>query len=317
MVKLSPLAHQTNAHADSIWSVAWTGTLPGGGGDLLLTGSVDENVKSWRASGDGLEMVHSYTGHTLGVVALAVSANGLVASSALDSFIRVWDVETHETKCVIESPPAENWELAFQPVEDPQHIAVAGGTSGAVKLFSINDGGGALLATMSLPAPSADKPKHGRFVQSVAYSGDGRRVACGAMDGTVAVFDTGSGKLLHTLEGHAMPVRSLAFSVDSKTLFTACDDGHIHMYDVEHRSLMEALPGHRSWVLGVAASPSGNALVSCSSDSTVKLWDLGQRSCVQTMTDQSDAVWGVCFKPDGSRVASVSDDKSISLYDFV
>lgn len=70
---------------------------------------------------------------------------------------------------------------------------------------------------------------------------------------SVAVFDAGSGKLLHTLEGHAMPVRSLAFSVDSKTLFTACDDGHIHMYDVEHRSLMEALPGHKSWVLGVAA----------------------------------------------------------------
>jgi hypothetical protein len=34
MVKLSPLAHQANAHTDSIWSAAWTGA---GGGDLLLT----------------------------------------------------------------------------------------------------------------------------------------------------------------------------------------------------------------------------------------------------------------------------------------
>ena len=57
MVKLSPLAHQASAHDDSVWSVAWTA-----GNDLLLTGSVDECVKSWRASGDGLEMVHSYTG---------------------------------------------------------------------------------------------------------------------------------------------------------------------------------------------------------------------------------------------------------------
>lgn len=60
MVKLSPLAHQASAHADSVWSVAWSA-----GNDLLLTGSVDENVKSWRASGDGLEMVHSYTGTSL------------------------------------------------------------------------------------------------------------------------------------------------------------------------------------------------------------------------------------------------------------
>ena len=58
MVKLSPLAHQANAHEDSVWSVAWTA----GNDNLLLTGSVDECVKSWRASGDGLEMVHSYTG---------------------------------------------------------------------------------------------------------------------------------------------------------------------------------------------------------------------------------------------------------------
>ena len=50
------------------------------------------------------------------------------------------------------------------------------------------------------------------FVLSVAYSPDGRRLASGSMDGTVAVFDTASGKLLHTLDGHFKPVRSLAFT---------------------------------------------------------------------------------------------------------
>ena len=47
---------------------------------------------------------------------------------------------------------------------------------------------------------------------SVAYSPDGRRLACGAMDGTVAVFDVPSGKLLHTLTGHHKPVRGLSFT---------------------------------------------------------------------------------------------------------
>jgi hypothetical protein len=27
--------------------------------------------------------------------------------------IRVWDCTTHETKVVIECPPAENWELVY------------------------------------------------------------------------------------------------------------------------------------------------------------------------------------------------------------
>jgi WD40 repeat protein len=129
---------------------------------------------------------------------------------------------------------------------------------------------------------AADKPKHGRFVQSVAYSPDGRRVACGAMDGTVAVFDSGSGKLLHTLEGHAMPVRSLTFGVDGKTLFTACDDGHIHMYDVEHRSLMEALPGHKSWVLVGNVTPPFPLCSGPELDLWVPRWRWGDelRGCV-------------------------------------
>ena len=63
-MKLSPLAHQTSAHADAVWSVAWCPTGDDDGGDLLLTGSVDESVKSWRATAEGLEMVHDYQGET-------------------------------------------------------------------------------------------------------------------------------------------------------------------------------------------------------------------------------------------------------------
>jgi WD repeat-containing protein 61 len=63
----------------------------------------------------------------------------------------------------------------------------------------------------------------------VAYSPDGQRLAAGASDGTVAVFDTVTGVLVGTQEAHSKPVRSLAFMPDSRTLLTACDDCHIAM----------------------------------------------------------------------------------------
>ncbi len=59
---------------------------------------------------------------------------------------------------------------------------------------------------------AGDKHKKERFALSVAYSPDYTRIACGAMDGTVAIFDVASGKLLHSLKGHYKPVRSLAFT---------------------------------------------------------------------------------------------------------
>lgn len=158
---------------------------------------------------------------------------------------------------------------------------------------------------------------------SVAWSPDGRRVACGSMDGTICVFDVDRAKFLHHLEGHFMPVRSLVYSpMDPRVLFSASDDAHVHMYDAEGKSLIGAMSGHGSWVLTVDASPDGAAIATGSSDRTVRLWDLKMRAAVQTMSNHTDQVWSVAFRPPGGtgvrvgRLASVSDDKSISLYDY-
>ena len=62
------------------------------------------------------------------------------------------------------------------------------------------------------PVQADEKFKKDKFVLSVAFSPDGRRLACGVMDGTVCLFDVPSGKLLHTLAGHHKPVRDVVFT---------------------------------------------------------------------------------------------------------
>ena len=51
----------------------------------------------------------------------------------------------------------------------------------------------------------------GKFCMSVAYSYDGKRIAGGAIDGTVTVFDLTTGKhgsvLQQIASAHEMPVR--------------------------------------------------------------------------------------------------------------
>ena len=106
---------------------------------------------------------------------------------------------------------------------------------------------------------------------ALAVSNDGSRLVCGAADGVVAVFDVGTGKFLHKLEGHNQCVRDVTFSPDGKTVFTACDDGHVHVYDAHNRSLLESLSGHEGWVLGVSASRDGNALATCGADAKVRI----------------------------------------------
>ncbi|KAL5572420.1 hypothetical protein UlMin_022017 [Ulmus minor] len=312
-MKLAGLKSIENAHDESVWAATWvpaTDTRPA----LLLTGSLDETVKLWKP--DELILQRTNTGHCLGVVSVAAHPSGhFAASASLDSFVRVFDVDTNNTIATLEAPPSEVWQMQFDP--KGTILAVAGGGSASVKLWDTATWN--LVATLPIPRPEATKPSDKnnskKFVLSVAWSPDGRRLACGSMDGTISVFDVGRSKFLHHLEGHYMPVRALAYSpADPQLLFSASDDAHVHMYDAVGKTLIGAMSGHASWVLSVDASPDGTAIATGSSDRTVRLWDIGMRAAVQTMSNHADQVWGVTFGP--GRLASVSDDKSISLYDY-
>ncbi|KAF8006034.1 hypothetical protein BT93_K0352 [Corymbia citriodora subsp. variegata] len=320
-MKLAGLKSVENAHDESVWAAAWvpaTEARPA----LLLTGSLDETVKLWRP--DDLALERTNAGHFLGVVSVAAHPSGVIAASAsIDSFVRVFDVDTNATIATLEAPPSEVWQMQFDPKGTT--LAVAGGGSASIKLWDTATW--ELIATLSIPRPEQPKPSdkgNKKFVLSVAWSPDGRRLACGSMDGTISIFDVARAKFLHHLEGHFMPVRSLVFSpLEPRLLFSASDDAHVHIYDSEGKSLVGSMSGHASWVLSVDVSPDGAAIATGSSDRTVRLWDLNMRAAVQTMSNHSDQVWGVAFRPmagtgvrAGGRLASVSDDKSISLYDY-
>jgi WD40 repeat protein len=55
-------------------------------------------------------------GHALGVVAVAAHPAGtLAASTSLDSYVRVFDVDTNATVATLETPPSEAWLMQFHP----------------------------------------------------------------------------------------------------------------------------------------------------------------------------------------------------------
>ena len=112
-MKLSGLKSVENAHDDSVWAVTWvpaTANRP----PLLLTGSLDETVRLWRSDDLVLELTN--TGHCLGVASVAAHPLGsVVASSSLDSFVRVFDVDSNATIATLEAPPSEVWQMRFDP----------------------------------------------------------------------------------------------------------------------------------------------------------------------------------------------------------
>ena len=142
-------ADEDETHQDSVWTCAWSPKS-----DLLVTGSVDESVNVYHELEGKVKRHHNYSGHTLGVISVAIDPSGeFAASSALDSFIRVWSLQDHITKDVIETPPSETWAICFNPTSDALQIAAAGGSSNGISLYNC-DGSGTPFTTMSLPVVS-------------------------------------------------------------------------------------------------------------------------------------------------------------------
>ncbi|KAK4140202.1 putative HET containing-domain vegetative incompatibility protein [Dichotomopilus funicola] len=74
---------------------------------------------------------------------------------------------------------------------------------------------------------------HSGWVQSVAFSPDGSRIASGSNDQTIRIWDAKSGKEVRKLEGHSDRVRSVAFSPDGSRIASGSDDQTIRIWDAK------------------------------------------------------------------------------------
>jgi len=149
----------SNAHDDSIWSCDWgelrtTKTIDRDdfdkgdesdeevqelSSDCIVTGSIDETVKIWNYDkATNLNLDKTLSEHTLGVISVALNSDAsIIASSALDSTLMLWNTTTGEKIKTFSIGPVELWTIAFSP--DDNYI-ISGSHSGKINLFGVETG---------------------------------------------------------------------------------------------------------------------------------------------------------------------------------
>ena len=115
---------------------------------------------------------------------------------------------------------------------------------------------------------------YGDWVQSVAFSPDGKRLVTGSYDRTARIWDVATGKQLVTLAGHTATVQSAAFSPNGTRVLTASDDGTARIWDTETGVELAALVGHGDRLSSAVFSPDGSRVATASIDSTARIWDI-------------------------------------------
>jgi WD40 repeat protein len=162
------------------------------------------------------------------------------------------------------------------------------------------------------PRPPRLLKGHAGAVRSVTFSPDGKRVASGATDGTVRLWDLATGKEVRQWNvskdrpaapaAHAGQIWSVAFSPDGKRVVAGGGDHVVRLWDVATGKLLRRFEGHTWGVSHVAFSPDGNHILSAGSyDRTVRLWDAEGGKSLQCLEGFDAGVMTAVFSPDGKQ----------------
>jgi len=334
-------------HTQSVASVALSSD-----GRRIVTGSYDETLKIWDAATG--QDVRTFKSHTGAVHSVAISPDGKrVVSGGADMKVRIWDTDaapklstfqghTQKVSCVSVTADGKrivtgshDKTVKFWDAHTGQKVRTLGGQSPIAGAAVSHDGkrivgysfdqtltvwdadtGQQLPALKAWTAPLLRKGLQlPEIITGVALSADGNRVIVDAR-GKVTIWDTDTGREIHTLKGTKGIVRLITLSVDGQRIVSGSLDDHLTVWDADTGREIGTLKGHAG-ATALALSADGKRVAGTSGKNTIKVWDsaTGEETC--TLTGHTgDVVWAA-FSPDGKRVFSASLDPANHFWDTV
>jgi WD40 repeat protein len=157
---------------------------------------------------------------------------------------------------------------------------------------------------------------HVGWVNTVAFSPDGKTALSGSGDGSLILWDVETGEVVRHFRDHSGGVNSIAFGLEGHTALSGSDDATLILWDVTTGEAIHRFEGHSGGVNSVAFSPDGQTALSGSADTTLILWDIASGEAVHRFEGHINEVEGVEFTLDGRTILSAGGN-TLRMWDLV
>jgi len=335
-------------HSDWILAIAFRSD-----GRRVATGSEDRTARLWdTATG---EEVLSLRGHLSGVSGVGFTPDGtrLVTSGSLDRTVKVWDV-TRSQEALAFLANAGNIEgLAYSPkrkwlataeqaagirIRDaatgkvlarfhhfgPFAVAVSpdgerlasGGLDKNVKIWDVT----AIDADPKGPARSNTRllytlSGHTNYVNSVAFSPDGRTIASASQDGTVKLWNVADGAQIWNAEHNDAFAYSVTFRPDGKVLAVVWGGELVLLDPSNGEKILQGYQTKEGGITTAAFSRDGKYLA-FNERNVIHIWQADTGRNLHTITGPPGWIHRLVFNRDGSRLAAGGEDGAIKVWDW-
>jgi WD40 repeat protein len=287
-------------HKDSVTDLWFTRD-----GSQLFTVSRDHTLVLWNANTGTWERVLDE--HADPARRLAASADGrLVASGGEQNTVRIWDVEAGVLRrnIQLQAAPIQAASVVTRRIgsvfsPDSRSLAIPSGRE--VSVWDVSTGGLRFVLR-----------GHISDLTSVVFSPDGARIASSSNDGSVRIWDVGSGEMLSIIPS-TQAILWTSFAPDGRELLIGGSSGVVETWSTHSDGLVRRLTGLGENGTWVSIRPDHTQIAACGENGAIRVWDFFHEEPVFALAHGANCE--IAYSRTGTRLVTGGDDGRLQIWD--
>ena len=244
------------------------------------------------------------SGHSNSINSFAIK-DDVLASASNDRTICLWDIKTGQQIYSFFGSQE------LQAVAINNRIVAGGGFDRTITSWKLSD-----KTLEHIISKYRNPSSHNDVIYTLIFSNKGDLLISGSADKTIKVWDSVTGSLKFTLNGHTGIVNNLAISSCDHWLISSSTDRTIRIWDI-------ATPLNKPYIIdefshqitAIATTPDGNIIIA-DRNNCLRFFNLNTRKNTHICENIIDNINSIAVSPDGKIMAAGNTNGMVQIWNL-